>query len=97
MCRNAIDAFNTYIAGPLGYQITAPGTHKKLYPNWVMPDFIRANENAKAAVAKVPAGWYFKGDVLTESSIIDTSKTKSNDKQQLEPDRSDSEWEEDHT
>jgi len=87
-CSLAFQAYNTYIARPLGYQIKVSGTHGGFYPGWRVPDVLWANA---AAVDFIEAGLP-KGSSLTKQGVligVDDTSSGYHD-----PEESESEWEE---
>jgi len=87
-CSLAFQAYNTFIAGPLGYEVKVSGTHGGFYPGWRVPDVLWANGDA---VDFIEAGLP-KGSSLTNQGVlIDVDDTSS---AYHDPDESESEWEE---
>ena len=92
ICWAAVEIVNKMIAAPLGYRVRVSGTHHKIYENWTMPDFIYRDSGVRAALSReLPTGWAFVDGVLKDySSVGGSAATESG----LQPDESDSDWEE---
>jgi hypothetical protein len=45
-CKLAFEAYNQFIAAPLGYSVKVSGTHGGFYQGWLCPTVIRNHTNA---------------------------------------------------
>ncbi|MEA2972625.1 MAG: hypothetical protein QOG82_1083 [Actinomycetota bacterium] len=91
-CWLALNAFNTRLAGPIGYRVVVSGTHRRLFPGWKAPNYLWNNAHIQADLrAKVPKGWLFdaQGTLGRGDGSSDPKGNKSQD-----PEESDSDWEE---
>ncbi|WP_443030917.1 eCIS core domain-containing protein [Streptomyces sp. CB02400] len=90
-CQWAFDAVNEYIGRPNGYQVEAAGTHDQFFPGWVMPEWMKAHPEVKAAVERMAqaAGKRLEDGVL-RGDMTELAQGVSHD-----PDESASEWEAD--
>jgi len=87
-CQLAIEAYNEFLGGPLGYSIKVAGTHHGFFPGWQAPDFILKNAEA---LEHVKAGLP-KGSYLTPEGVLAGVNDVESDYQ--DPEESESEWEE---
>lgn len=78
-CHRAFAIFNEGVAQPCGYRVTTAGTHSKLYPGWLAPDWLQVIPRWEVLMT-TPAlpGWSFTEGVLkskTKPAIADESKS----------------------
>lgn len=86
-CTYAFEAFNYYVARPLGYRVVFSGGHRGGYPNWKIPTVLEQNDEAVTWFKdQLPKGW-----TLDEAGILRSDSMAEGVKQR--PDDSDSEWE----
>lgn len=87
-CKLAFEAYNQFIAGPLGYSIKVSGTHGGFYLGWRTPDVIWNNPAAQAYVRnRLPDGGVLDNQGVLRGISDSTSGYH-------DPEESDSEWEE---
>jgi hypothetical protein len=92
-CKWALEAFNSHLAGPLGYQVKVSGTHGGLFAGWKAPAYLWSVPAARSELEGRPRnGWKFSdsGELLPPGGgggIVRPYKDQ-------DPDDSDSDWEE---
>lgn len=89
-CHRAFAIFNEHVAKPLGYRVTTAGTHSKLYPGWLAPDWLIAITGWKGMMT-TPAlpGWSFDDRELKKTGKKEKIPVEADEGYESESDQED--------